>query len=68
MDKAKNRDDRPTHPDPGQQPDERHLSQEQADALLEQNRKQGASGLSWDQVAADDRNGWRQATEMGEGD
>ena len=44
------------------------LDDAQADALLEQKRKEGASGLSWDEVAKDDPKGWHEITEMGEGD
>jgi hypothetical protein len=39
------------------------------DEFLEQNRKHGTSGLSWDEVAENDKKkNWRQITEMGEGD
>jgi hypothetical protein len=44
------------------------LDKAQSDALLEQKRKQGTSGLSWDEVTEDNEKGWRQSTEMGEGD
>jgi hypothetical protein len=44
------------------------LDEAQADALLEQKQKQSTSGLSWDEVTKDNPKGWRQATEMGEGD
>ena len=54
---------------PANQSDQHHaLSEAQANALLDQKHKQSTSGLSWDQVASDDHHGWRQITEMGEGD
>ncbi len=40
----------------------------EAQRLLEANRKHGTSGLSWDEVAEKDKKGWRQVTDMGEGD
>jgi len=40
----------------------------EAEELLEEKRKRNTSGLSWDEVAAQDKKGWHQITEMGEGD
>jgi hypothetical protein len=44
------------------------LDDAEADALLEEKQKQGTSGLSWDEIAKDDKKGWHEITEMGEGD
>jgi hypothetical protein len=44
------------------------LDDARADALLEEKQKHSTSGLSWDEVAKDDKKGWHQITEMGEGD
>jgi hypothetical protein len=44
------------------------LEDAQADALLEEKQKHSTSGLSWDEVAKDDKKGWNQITEIGEGD
>jgi hypothetical protein len=43
-------------------------NEEEANRVVEENRKKSTSGLSWDEVAADDEKGWHQVTEMGEGD
>jgi hypothetical protein len=44
------------------------LSKAEADRLLEEKKKRNTSGLSWDEVADDDKKGWHQITDMGEGD
>lgn len=44
-------------------------NESEADRILDQNRRHNTSGLSWDEVADDDKKkAWRQITEMGEGD
>jgi hypothetical protein len=68
MNESNTADDQPPPPTFDQALEEPPLSKAEADALLEKKRKQGASGLSWDEVVSDNRDGWRQATEMGEGD
>ena len=40
----------------------------EAQRVLEENRKHGTSGLSWDEVAEKDKKGWNEITDMGEGD
>ena len=68
MNASNDTNDQPTKPTSDGSAQERPLDENEADALLEQKRKQGASGLSWDEVVSDNRDGWREATEMGEGD
>jgi hypothetical protein len=68
MDAAHKPDNQPAEAAFDRLAEELPLSEAQADSLLKQKRKEGTSGLSWDEVVSDNRNGWREATQMGEGD
>jgi hypothetical protein len=48
--------------------DKTQLDEAQADAIVDEKQKKSTSGLSWDEVAKEDRKGWNETTEMGEGD
>jgi hypothetical protein len=59
-------DEKPKPSDPPEK--DQPLDEKEAEAILEQKRRQNTSGLSWDEVAKEDKKGWREITEMGEGD
>jgi len=68
MDATNKTDDEAAQPTSDPSAAARPLNEAEADSLLEQKRKQGTSGLSWDEVVSDNGAGWREVTEMGEGD